>query len=263
MQTLTKIWQRLTDPVFYRKRTRQVIRYFKKGNLESRLKSVEALGQIERAVVVVAHPDDETFCSGLILELTSQGTVVDLVCLTRGEGGPTGAWSREELGQVRESEMKNACRELGIHDLLFLDHIDPIAREHRVFAPDVSVADLAAQLSPLVSGAELVVTHGSSGEYWHPAHLLVHEAVKIAIGDQRWMTFLAARDDHPIPKLVNLDDPAHLLIDVSGHTSTREKALGCHESQVSLFCRFGDGTLSDFIWKTSTETYCLRGPEIG
>ncbi|MEM1442197.1 MAG: PIG-L deacetylase family protein [Verrucomicrobiota bacterium] len=258
MQTLNKIWQRLTDPVFYRKRIRQVLRCCAKVNTVPNFRSVEELGEVEKAAVVVAHPDDETFCSGLICSLVERGVSVDLFCLTRGEGGPTGEWSRQELGQVREKEMRRACEKLGIRELVFLDHIDPVAREHRVFAPEVSPEDLAHQLTPLIAGHDLIISHGSSGEYWHPAHLLVHEAVKKCERSGRWLTFLSAQDDHPIPKLINEDDSTDLILDVSGFSELREEVLASHESQASLFCRFAGGTLADFIAKTSQESYCLK-----
>ncbi|MDF1658657.1 MAG: PIG-L family deacetylase [Verrucomicrobiales bacterium] len=227
------------------------------------IRSVEELGRIQHAVVVVAHPDDETFCSGFICQLIELGATVDLLCLTRGEGGPTGAWTREELGEAREVEMRKACEKLGIRELKFLGHIDPVAGEHRVYAPPVSVDDLARQITPYLESADFVITHGSSGEYWHPAHLLVHKAVELAIGEGSWATFLAARENHPISKLVNLDDSANFILDVSGQSSARREALASHESQVSLFCRFANGTLDDFISKTSREDYCIRGREIG
>lgn len=227
------------------------------------VRSIEELGAIHHVVVVVAHPDDETFCSGLICQFVERGTVVDLLCLTRGEGGPTGPWTREELGKAREAEMRKACELLGIRKLVFLDHVDPVGRQDRVYAPAVSAADLANQIRPYFQSADFILTHGSSGEYWHPAHVLVHRAVSLAAGDCSWATFLAAREKHPIQKLVNPDDPANFILDVSGQSLMRKAALACHESQVPLFCRFAKGTLDDFIAKTSTEDYCVRGRETG
>ncbi|MEM6915393.1 MAG: PIG-L family deacetylase [Verrucomicrobiota bacterium] len=258
MQTLRKIWQRLFDPVFYQKRIRQILRCCANVDTVPRFQSLEDLGNIQKAVLIVAHPDDETFCSGLLCELVEKGVTVDLVCLTRGEGGPTGEWSREELGRVREEEMKAACDKLGICSLTFLDYVDPVGKEHRSFAPDVSAKDLAAQIKPFLQEVDLVISHGSSGEYWHPAHLLVYEAVKRSQRNGSWMTFLSAQENHPIPKLINVDDTTDLILDVSGHAKAREEALACHQSQASLFCRFAEGSLRDFIAKTSQESYCLK-----
>ncbi len=220
------------------------------------------LGRLDRAVVVIAHPDDETFCSGLIASLVQFGVTVEILCLTRGEGGPTGGGTRESLGQCREEEMRKACEVLGVQKLRFLDYIDPTAKGYRVFAPAVSSADLAMDLQDILAGADLILSHGSCGEYWHPAHLLVFESVK-RIRNGRglggtWLTFLARQPGHQIPRLINWDDPVHLSFDASSYAELREEALACHESQLGLFRRFGGGELSDFIEKTASETYALQ-----
>ncbi|HRQ89261.1 MAG TPA: PIG-L family deacetylase, partial [Bacteroidia bacterium] len=175
---LRKICQRLTDPFCYRKWIRVLLRGFRSfddggAGLES-----GCFRGLRHATVVIAHPDDESFCSGLICALKQQGTTVAVLCMTKGEGGPAGGHPREQLGQVREQEMRKACEELKVDELVFLGHIDPLGGEYRVFAPEVSAADLADQLLPHLEKTGLIISHGSSGEYWHPGHILVYEAVK-------------------------------------------------------------------------------------
>ena len=148
MRNLFKIWQRLTDPVFFRKRLRIIGRSVREPVEVGSMNSIKELGHFQRAVVFVAHPDDEVFCSGLICHLVDAGTTVDMLCLTRGEGGPTGGLKREELGAAREKEMWKSCDVLGVNELTFLGHIDPVAKEFRVYAPDVSETDLAKQVMP-------------------------------------------------------------------------------------------------------------------
>ncbi len=216
-------------------------------------------------MIVIAHPDDETFTGGLICELVSLGCEVEVVCLTRGEGGPTGQWTRGELGVVRTGEMEKACNVLGVKTLTFLDHIDPVGGQYRVFAPDVSTKALVRQILPLIEGADLVVSHGSCGEYWHSAHLLVYSAVKASLAQCQesvpgWMTFMARQPGHRMKRLINWDDEADVEIDVSSHASKRLEALKCHQSQSGLFCRFAEGTQEDYIEKTSIETLALRRP---
>ncbi len=263
MSLLRKVCQRISDPVFYRKQLRRLSRIATSpgGKTEPRVDWKGWLS-LNRVVVVVAHPDDETFCSGLLLDLVAAGVSVEILCLTRGEGGPTGAYSREELGAVREEEMKRACEALGISRVEFLGHVDPVARGYRVFAPKVRKEALAEQLQPLIRDADLVVSHGSCGEYWHPAHLLVFDAVGLAAEEEGlgWMTILARNPEHPIPRLVNRDDRADLRFDVATRRSKREEALECHQSQLGLFGRFAGGSWKDFVEQTAVETYCLRKP---
>ena len=207
----------------------------------------------------MAHPDDETFCSGLISELVNHGVEVRLLCLTRGEGGPTGGLPRSELGPAREQEMRSSCQKLGIGEVRFLEHVDPLARAYRVFAPKIRPRDLAKQIETELSGADLILSHGSSGEYWHPAHLLVFDAVKRCLRQNpsppQWLTFLARQPDHEIPRLINWDDEADFSLDVSASREIREKALACHQTQLGLFAKFGGGDYRDFIRKTCLETY--------
>lgn len=263
MQVLRKIWQRLGDPVFYRKKWRDFRRSRKSFDDQPKARSVEELGKCDQVVAVVAHPDDETFCSGLLCELIGKGATVRVLCLTRGEGGPTGGVTREELGRVREEEMRRSCEALGVEAVEFLDHLDPMAKGFRVYAPDVSAADLSSQILPWLEDADLVISHGSSGEYWHPGHLLIHRATALAMRhcpQASWISFLARHPNHPMPRLLNLDDPAFLALDVSGLEEPRWKALSCHASQLGLFAKFAGGNAEDFIKKTGVETYCLQRP---
>lgn len=259
MRVLRKIWSRLFDPVFYRKRLRVAMRCCRSFDDEPKSCSIDALGPLGKATVFVAHPDDETFCSGLICRLVDAGVEVHALCLTRGEGGPTGGGLRADLGRIREGEMRKACAVLGISQVHFLDHVDPVAGEFRVYAPAVSPRALAEQIAPYLQGSDLLISHGSSGEYWHPAHLLVHAAAKIATTreDLEWLTFLARHPDHPIQRLVNQDDPIFLCLDVSDLRERRWAALSEHVSQHGLFARMAKGTAEDFISKTTFEAFCL------
>lgn len=243
MKLLRKICVRLTDPVFYRKLTRDFIRGFRSFEDAKASRSLAQIGEVVLAVIVVAHPDDEVFCSGLICEMKEQGVRVRVLCLTKGEGGP--------------------CDVLGVDELVFLGHIDPVGRGFKVFAPEVAPADLASQILPHLDGADLVVSHGSGGEYWHPAHLLIFEAVKEAVARYReeaatWLTFSARQADHPLPELVNWDDPAFLTLDGARHERLRLKALDCHRTQLGLFSKFARGEHADFIKLTSREAYALQ-----
>jgi len=265
MSLSRKIRQRLTDPVFYYKRFRDWLRPLRHFADQPKFNSLndKPFCNIRKALLVVAHPDDEIFCSGLLIRLIEIGCEVKVACLTKGEGGPTGnSATREELGKVREQEMRNSCRVLGVREVTFLGHIDPTAKGYRVFAPGVSSRELAKQLAPFLEGVDLLISHGSNGEYWHAAHLLVFRAVRCAIKQIRkapcWLTMLARQPGHPMPRLVNWDDQADLSLDVSGLREKRLESFECHQSQLALFERFCGGSPVDFIQKTNRENYSLR-----
>lgn len=263
----TKVAHRLADPVFYRKSFYQLLRIFRQFKDAPLMISQDDLNSIKRALVVVAHPDDETFCSGIISALKANGSEVTLICVTRGEGGPTGGAKREDLGAIREKEMMAACEALSIDQIFFLDHVDPVGGAYRVYAPDVSAGRLAEEISSHSDQVDLVISHGSSGEYWHAAHLLVHAAVRNLVGAKGsesppWITFLARDADHLLPHLLNEDDEADLRFDGSAFHSQRLEALNSHQTQLGLFKRFAGGTTDDFVRSTSVESYCLQSGEV-
>src|SRR5258706_2812465 len=81
----------------------------------------------KRLLGLFAHPDDEGSLSGALLKYSISGDETGLVCATRGEVGeiadPALA-TPENLGQVREGEMRAAAEVLGVHNLWFLSYRD-------------------------------------------------------------------------------------------------------------------------------------------
>ena len=69
-----------------------------------------------------AHPDDETFATGAtVARYASAGTAI--VCATRGEAGRVTAMpgaSREDVGRVRERELRDAASALGVGEVELL-----------------------------------------------------------------------------------------------------------------------------------------------
>lgn len=259
----SKLLQALVNPVTYRKRFRALLRRARALRPAAAIETADLLGPVRRAAVVVAHPDDETFCGGLICELVEREVEVRLLCLTRGEGGPTGGHARSELGAVREAEMRAACEAFGMAPPEFLGSVDPLAGRHRVYAPAISPQALATRLAACLEGSDLVVSHGSSGEYWHPAHLLVHDAVRRVARARRafeWVTFLASDPAHPIPRIVNWDDPPSFVIDAGRHRGRRSAAINCHRTQAALFRKFAGGSVEDFLEATNRESYARPLP---
>ncbi len=253
---LSKLWYRLTDPLFYRKRLLQLTRPLRPKPRPCPVTLEELLEREGPVVVAIAHPDDELFASGLLCELAERGRGVRIVCLTRGEGGTSGDVTREELGRVREAELRASAALLGVDEVHFLGHVDPVGKEYRVYAPAVSVQALAEQLAPLLDGAAFVVTHGSGGEYWHPAHLLMHDAVRSVIGKGcPLLTLHAWQAGHPLPGLLNREDPADLVIDGSGNREQRLAAFRAHRSQEGYFASRGGGSLEGYVDRTVKEAF--------
>ena len=202
-----------------------------------------------KILTIIAHPDDETMLSGGALALLARaGAEVHYLCATRGEGGEMGEpplCTRPELGAFREQEMRCAVQALCGAGVEFLDYIDPLVGENDELHPyTTDLEGLVAQLQNHIRllKPEVIITHGSSGEYGHPAHLLTHKATRKAIersGSQPPVlyTFSAAFPEHPRPRLTNQDDPAHLILDISPALQQKIAAALCHKTQHALFVR--------------------------
>src|SRR5438067_1375768 len=181
-----------------------------------------------RALVVSAHPDDETmFAGGYIARLAAEGHAVVLLCSTRGEGGEAGeppVGPLERLGVFREQELRCAGRALGAREVRFLDFVDPrMEIGGTASAIDATLEEFATALRPHLEELqpELVLTHGSNGEYGHPQHVFTHRAVFQALrelgarGPRQVVTWTAAHPGNAEDRLANHDDPADEVRDGS------------------------------------------------
>src|ERR1700745_4137512 len=80
------------------------------------------VGPMERALVIVAHPDDVDFgAAGTIATCTAEGTEVTYCLCTNGDaGGFDPAVPREAIAGIRQEEQRAAAKEGGAADVVFL-----------------------------------------------------------------------------------------------------------------------------------------------
>lgn len=189
-----------------------------------------------------AHPDDETILIGGTLALLAKaGARVHYLSATRGEGGEVGEpplCAPEELGEFRAGELKCAIEKLGATSLSFLDYVDPrIGPGEELFAFEAEFPILVKEVAKHLRTRDAValITHGTNGEYGHPAHLLVNLAARRAIKTlggkaPALYTVSPTFPEHPKPRLANPDDPAHLVIDVQQVLGQKISAALCHKT---------------------------------
>jgi LmbE family N-acetylglucosaminyl deacetylase len=94
--------------------------------MTTELKGLEAFAEVQRLVVVAAHPDDlETICGGTITQLVQRGVKVFSVNCTLGDIGTqeTGI-IRPVLATTRLAETEEAARLLGVTQTYNLGHHD-------------------------------------------------------------------------------------------------------------------------------------------
>ncbi len=219
---------------------------------------------VKQVLCVIAHPDDETFCSGLIVASINLGSEVSILCMTRGEGGDRETFTKEQIGAVREVELRNAAEVLNVKNLWFMDYEDPEPQNSKLVAPEHDSNTLTRELAQKISQsrADIVVTHGSIGEYYHPAHILLNLHVRKALkelGNDRitLLTMNAWNPSHLMQNIINkYDYPSHQL-DGSAFHDKRLQTLECYRTQQRAFEKFCGGSLDRFIRLSAVERYCL------
>ncbi len=125
-------------------------------------------------MAIFAHPDDESFGNGgTLARYGEEGVSTYLLCATRGEAGeisdPALA-TRDNLGQVREQELRLACSILGIRELRFLDYVDGTLMGIDQEECTGKMVRAIRELMP-----QVIFTFGPDGVYGHADHIAVSQ----------------------------------------------------------------------------------------
>jgi LmbE family N-acetylglucosaminyl deacetylase len=162
---------------------------------------------------VFAHPDDEQLMSGVYAQAAADGIKTGLICATRGELGEIASpelATPENLGHVRENELRAACAVLGIKYLWFLDYRDSgmmgtIGNDdpgsfYRADPQEAvgKVVKIVRDFKPAV-----MVTFDPTGGYGHPDHITIYKVATAA--------FHAAGDPQQYPEAGEVWQPARLF----------------------------------------------------
>jgi N-acetyl-1-D-myo-inositol-2-amino-2-deoxy-alpha-D-glucopyranoside deacetylase len=228
------------------------------------MESVAAfVGAGDHVVVVVAHPDDESFgCGSLIAAAAAIGARVSVICATRGEAGErVGSPTTDAvpLGELRERELRAAARVLGVETVALLGHADsgfdgPLPERALCgVALDPLVAELESWLANDPADVLLIID-GCDG---HRDHLHIRAAVEGVVrrGDRgirlvqssvansvmrRWVEEMKVVNPDTVYLELDVDelgraDAELTAIDASRYLDIREAAIACHASQRSPF----------------------------
>jgi LmbE family N-acetylglucosaminyl deacetylase len=139
---------------------------------------------------VYAHPDDEQGMTGALAKASKEGIRTGLVCATRGELGEIAdpdLATPENLGEVREGEMRAAAAVVKIQHLWFLDYLDsgmigtPGNDDPRSFYRS-NEEEALGKLVKIVREFKptVMVTFDETGGYGHPDHITIHRLTTLA-----------------------------------------------------------------------------------
>lgn len=133
-----------------------------------------------RLMAVLAHPDDESLgIGGTLACYAAQGVETFVVTATRGERGRffdnNERPSDEEVGRVRERELRAAARELAVSEVTLLGYRDA---ELDAADPAEAVGRIVAQLRRV--RPQVVLTFSHDGAYGHPDHIAISQLTQAA-----------------------------------------------------------------------------------
>lgn len=160
-----------------------------------------------RALLVHAHPDDETINNGATMAMyAALGAEITLVTCTRGEEGEVlveehshkAAVHDDLLGDHRVLELADAMKELGISDFRFLGSPEYKYRDSGMIGTEPNErsdsfwqADLELVTAHLVKVIDevkphVLITYDEFGGYGHPDHIQAHRIAMAAAEKSIW-----------------------------------------------------------------------------
>jgi len=136
----------------------------------------------ERSILFLfAHPDDETFTSGIAISKYAAETQTQLylISATKGQAGKAGdppLCKPSELAEYREQELLRAAHVLGLSQVETWDYQD----KH---LSDVPMSELVAKIHEAIERyrPDVVVTFAPHGISGHPDHLAISAATTQAV----------------------------------------------------------------------------------
>lgn len=226
---------------------------------------------VERALVVTAHPDDVDFGAAATVAAWTQAGIQVAYCIcTSGDAGGFDDTPREQMAPLREAEQVAAAKEVGVHDVTFLHYPDgrltpsielrrDISREIRRVRPDRVLTQ-----SPEIWWTRVGASHPdhrATGEaalaavypdarnpFAHP-ELLAEEGLEAWTVPEMWiMAAPEERVEHPVDVTATIDRKIAALRAHASQTSHMDDLDGrIRGMSRAVASRFGlpDGVLAE------------------
>ncbi len=246
-------------------------------------------------LAVFAHPDDEAFSSGgTLAHYAKLGVDVTLISSTRGEAGKVTDPSLGEVkdvGALRELELQNACKVLGIKPPIFLDYRDSgrlerLRKDDPLASINADPLEVEAKIKTVIERVkpQVMLTFDPHGGYGHPDHIVIHQAALAAffssghlqgapkrlfytafpIAIARMMFNSSATPTPGLePELYGVSqDTIAFSHDVTPYLEQKTAALTAHASQVGPTSRMGqmpEAQRLDMQKRMSLENFSLGG----
>ena len=194
---------------------------------------VDQLPRWRAVTVVIAHPDDESFGLGAVIDaFVRSGATVSVLCFTQGEASTLGA-DATDLASVRALELADAARALGVVDVDLLDFADGGLDQ-------VDEAELVARIDAHVDEhrPDGLLVFDPSGITGHPDHQAA-TAAAVRTARQRGLPVLAWSLPATVADELSEEtgvrffgrDEAELDLRITVTRERQREAVSCHPSQ--------------------------------
>jgi len=193
--------------------------------------------EIQRALVITAHPDDVDFgAAGTVATWTDAGVKVTYCIVTDGDaGGFDAAVPRERIGPIRREEQRAAAAEVGVSDVHFLGY--PDGRLVVSFELRRDIARVIREVRPQRVVCQSPDRHMVRIYASHPDHLAAGEAAMCAVYPDARNPFayadLADLEAWTVPEVwVMGSERTNRYVDITEAFERKKAALLEHASQM-------------------------------
>jgi LmbE family N-acetylglucosaminyl deacetylase len=190
-----------------------------------------------------AHPDDQEFTvAGTLAKWASAGSTIATVCITSGDAGSNEhtpvEMTREVLAPIREEEQRDACRVLGIAEVIFLRYEDGVLQPSIDLRRELTRIIRRFRPDAVVCGDPTVRFYGASYMN-HPDHRVAADATLDAIFPSAETRLIFPEllaeglEPHKVPAVfIHGPDHPDTFIDISEFLDVKVAALKEHRTQM-------------------------------
>ncbi len=191
-----------------------------------------ALPEWRHVLAVVAHPDDESFGLGAVLDaFIRDGATVDVLCFTQGEASTLG--EAPDLATTRAHELAAAARVLGARSALLRAHPDGMLAD-----VDPTVLDDDVVAVARAAGADGLLVFDETGITGHPDHVAATRSA-IRAAEQLGMPVLGWTLDADVAERLRAETgapfvgraPDEIHVQIGVQRERQRAAIACHASQ--------------------------------
>jgi len=199
-----------------------------------------------RVLSIHAHPDDQEFTvGGTLAKWARAGSHVVTVCITSGGAGSNEHtppdMTREALVPIREEEQRQACRVLGIPDVIFLGFEDGMLQATLDLRRELTRVIRRVRPDAVVCGDPTVRYYGSMYMN-HPDHRAASDAALDAVFPSAETRLIFPEllaeglEPHKVRAVfIHGSDSPDTFIDISESLSAKLGALKEHRTQMGTW----------------------------